>query len=145
MRNLGMLVLLLVLAASIGAAYVIYQHMETKTVALQAEALWQPRDDGASCASVPLTVDARTMGLWAVPAGENATITATVAVEGSTDLDLGLTVYSPNNRMVYRSAERFHEESFEIAAEVRGDYRLELDNRHSTFTKKDVLVSVCVG
>lgn len=143
MRVLAGLILLLVLAGGVAASYVIYRLMETKTVAIEAAAQWQDQPDGSRCTTATFVVEARTLGVWYVSAPEDVGIAGTLAVAGSADEDVGLRVYSPVNRAVYRAERRMHEGSFQFAAEVRGDYRFEIDNRHSSFAEKDVTLSVC--
>jgi len=143
MRVVAMLVLLLVLAGGIGASYVIYRLMETKTVALAAGAAWVNQPDGSRCLIARFDIESRTNGVWYLDAPEDVSVSGTVAVIGSADEDVGLRVYSPVNRAVYRTQGRTHEASFQFVAEVRGDYRFEIDNRHSAFAAKDVTLSAC--
>jgi hypothetical protein len=74
-------------------------------------------------------------------AGQSAAIS--VSVGGDRTADIGLRVWSPNNRLAYAAPDRFHTIEFALDAQVRGDYAFELDNRHSTFTEKRITVSVC--
>jgi hypothetical protein len=143
MRFLAGLVLVIILAGGIAASYVIYRLLETETVAIEASAQWQDMADGSRCMTAAFKVDARTLGVWYLSSPEEASVSGTVSVAGSGDEDVGLRIYSPANRNVYRSLQRMHEGSFQYEASVRGDYRFEIDNRHSSFASKDVTLSLC--
>jgi hypothetical protein len=132
------LVLLLVAAASTG--YFVYRQVDTRTVTLAAP-LDMPQ--GSACGATQLTVKARTLGRWSFSLSEGQGAAVSVSVDGRETADIGLRVWSPNNHIVYAAQERFHTVEFTLAAEVRGDYTFEFDNRHSTFTEKRLAVSVC--
>jgi hypothetical protein len=143
MRFLAALVLLFILAGGVAASYVIYRLIETQTVRIEASAPWQDMADGSRCMTAAFEVGSRTLGVWYLSSPEDVNVFGTVSVAGSGDEDVGLRIYSPANRNVYRAQQRMHEGSFQFEAQVRGDYRYEIDNRHSSFAKKDVTLSVC--
>jgi hypothetical protein len=145
MRFVAMLALLLVLGGGIAVAYTVYRQLDTKTVLIDAAGQWEQRDDGSSCETVAFAVGARTTGLWYVASGGAAKMWGSLEVEGTVDKDVGLEVYTPSNRVAYRAEQRMHQGLFELAADVRGDYRFQVDNRHSAFTKKRVTLFVCVA
>jgi hypothetical protein len=57
----------------------------------------------------------------------------------------GKRIWSPTNRAVFFDSERTHETEFVVENTVRGEYRFEIDNRHSTFSGKDVTVALCLA
>lgn len=140
MRLVLLSVLVLLLAAAAVAGYFVYRQVDTRTVTLAA-ALDVPA--GASCGSAQLTVGERTLGRWSLALAEGQGAAVSVSVGGRELNDIGLRIWSPNNRIVYAARDRFHAIQFTLAADVRGDYTFEIDNRHSTFTAKQIAVSVC--
>lgn len=143
LRFLAALALLIILGGGVAASYVIYRLMETETVVIEASAPWQDRADGSRCMTAAMNVRSRTLGVWYLSVPEDVDLTGTVSVAGSGDEDVGLRIYSPANRSVYRSTKRMHDGAFAFPASVRGDYRFEIDNRHSSFASKDVTLSIC--
>ena len=49
------------------------------------------------------------------------------------------------NCIVLLDEDRAHELEFEVAGTIRGDYRFELDSRHSAFTEKKLTITVCAA
>ena len=64
-------------------------------------------------------------------------------VGGNDRQDIGFSIWSPTNRIVHFGEDRAHELEFEAVGTVRGDYRFDFDNRHSTFTEKKRAVTGC--
>ncbi len=145
MRFVAMFTLLAVLAGGLGIAYIVYKQMDTGTVVITAEAHLEQTETGARCGDTTFTVDARTIGAWALRVDKGVIISGSVIVDGNEDYDIALRIYSPTNRPVFFEGNRMHEIEFELAPAVRGDYTFEFDNRHSTFTEKDLIVSVCLA
>ena len=140
MRQFVLLLLVLLLVAGAAIGFFVYRQLDTKTVTVAA-ALAMRQD--AACGAVELAVEARTLARWSLPLAEGQGASVTVSVAGGDRADIGLRVWSPNNRTVYAAPDRFHAIDFALSAPVRGDYRFDLDNRHSAFTEKHVTVSVC--
>lgn len=63
---------------------------------------------------------------------------------GGKGKDVGFSIWSPTNRVVLFEQDRTHELDFEVVGTIRGDYRFDFDNRHSSFTDKKVTVSLCL-
>ena len=68
----------------------------------------------------------------------------TVTVEGDEGKDVGFSIWSPTNRIVLFEPDRTHEVDFEVVGTIRGEYRFDFDNRHSSFTDKKVTVFLCL-
>lgn len=145
MRLLAIVALLMVLGGGLALSYIAFRQFETKTALLDAPAQLAPQPDGSGCGAATLVVEPRTMGRWFLPVQEDQRLAGAVLVGGGEGLDVGLRIFDPNNGMVLLHDEREHEIEFELNAELRGDYRFEIDNRHSVFTKKDVTINLCVG
>lgn len=145
MRLMAILALMLVLGAGLGIAYVAYRQMKTDTMTLDGSPQFVQNGDGQLCADVDLLVEARTLGRWLLPVEEGRTITGVVAVQGDERVDIGLRILSPTNRLTLMETERKHRHEFQVVAPIRGAYTFEFDNRHSTFTEKQLTVSICLA
>ena len=143
MRVLAITALLAVLAAGLAITYVAYRQLETGTVVVQAAPVLQETEAGL-CGRVEFTVDARKKAEWYLPVEKGQIISGTVVAGGTSDMDIGFQIEAPNNRLVFLEVERQHEFTFELPPSIRGEYRFEFDNRHSTFTDKTVTVDLCL-
>ena len=141
-----MLILLLVVFTAAGApiAYVMYRQLDTGTVMLEATPQLEVNAQGQQCGEVNFMVEARSLGRWMLPVEDGQTVTGVVAVEGDETSDIVFRIWSPTNRPVLTGAERTHQQEFELSSTIRGEYRFEFDNRHSTFMPKQVTVSLCL-
>jgi len=144
MRAVVALVVGAVLLVGVGSAYIMYRQLGSETIMLKGEPVLQANGEGAQCGEVGFDVNARALARWMYGVDKGKTMTGTVTVGGNEDQDVGLTIESPTNRTVFFEPHRAHEIQFEIVGTIRGEYRFEFDNRHSTFSEKRVIVSVCV-
>lgn len=143
MRLLALLAVALVLATGAVTSYLLYRQLETKIVALSAQPVLTPAPHG-QCGSVQFEVEARTLARWQFAVQEGQTLSGEMAVQGEEALDVGFRVWAPQNRLVVLDPQRRHVQQFAIARTIRGAYTFEFDNRHSTFTAKQVALSLCV-
>jgi hypothetical protein len=144
MRTIVALAVGAVLLTGLGGGYILYRQLGSDTVTLEGEPVLQADGQGAECGEVSFSVGARALGRWMYGVGKGKTVTGTVTVGGNADQDIGLTIDSPTNRTVFFDPARAHEIEFEIVGTIRGEYRFEFDNRHSSFSDKQVTVSLCV-
>jgi hypothetical protein len=140
-----MLVLLVVLAGSVAVSVLVYRQMRTKTVRLDAPPEMALSEGGALCGNAEFVLGPRSVGEWVLPLEKGQTASGSVAVQGRDDADIGLRIYSPNNRVVFYDGKRSPQPHFEVPALIRGDYLFKFDNRHSVFSDKQVTVSVCLS
>lgn len=145
MRNMAVLALAVVLSVGLAMSYIMYRQLGTGTITLEASPRLERNGEGALCGDVDFVVAARRLGRWMLRTEKGQTISGVVAVDGGDDLDIGLSIWAPTNRRVFYEPERLHRQEFEVAATIRGDYRFEFDNRHSTFMQKRVRVSLCLA
>jgi hypothetical protein len=134
-----------ILGAGVGISYLVWRQLETKMVTFEQTAQLAPNGEGEMCGHVNLHVDARTLGLWQFHVEQGRSLNGAMVVQGSEDADVGFRIRTPGNRLLLRDPERQHEQFFDLAAPVRGEYTFEIDNRHSTLTGKDVVVMLCVA
>lgn len=132
------------LLSGLVVAFIMYKQLGTDTVTLAASPDLEPTADG-DCGSVDLSIGARTLGQWYFEVPKAKTITGTVVVNGGESSDVGFSIWSPTNRVVVFNSTRTHETDFTVEQTIHGQYRFEFDNRHSTFTSKDVTVDLCVA
>ena len=144
MRDLGILVLVIVLGSGLTLGYLMYRQLDNGTATLEASLTLERNAEGALCGDVELVVDARTLGRWFLPVEDGQTVVGMVAVQGDEAADIGVRIWSPTNRVVMSGPKRAHEQEFELDSTIRGDYRFEFDNRHSSFSSKELKVSLCV-
>ncbi len=144
MRPLAILILLVVIGGGLAMAYVTYRQMETKIVTLVAANELVDNGQGARCGDLRFVVEARSVGRWTMLMEQGQTLSGFLAVEGEERDDIALRVWSPSNRTVLLEPTRRHRHEIELAAQVRGDYRFEFDNRHSGFTDKHIVLSACL-
>ena len=144
MRVLAISALLAVMVGGLVVSYLMYKQLDTKTVDLAAAVELEGTADRGRCGEVDFVLAARTLGHWPLPVEKGQTISGVVAVDGRADLDVGLSIKSPSNRLVFRDVNREHSQEFELTGTIRGEYVFEFDNRHSALTEKHITVSVCV-
>lgn len=144
MRALAISALLAVMVAGLFVSYLMYKQLDTKTVDLTAPIELEGTADRGRCGDVDFILAARTLGLWPLRVEKGQTISGVVAVDGGADLDVGLSIKSPSNRLVFRDANREHRQEFQLTETIRGEYLFQFDNRHSALTEKHIMVSVCV-
>ncbi len=144
MRVLAVFALLAVMVAGLVVSYLVYKQLDTKTVDLAAAVVLEGTADRGRCGEVDFVLAARTLGHWPLRVEKGQTISGVVAVDGRADLDVGLSIKSPSNRLVFRDVNREHSQEFELTGTIRGEYVFEFDNRHSALTEKHITVSVCV-
>lgn len=144
MKVVGIVTMLVVIFAGVAVSYLVYKQLDTKMVDLPAAITLERTGDGGRCGDVDFIVGARTMGLWPLRVEKGQTISGVVTVDGREDLDVGLRIKSPSNRLVFREVKRLHRQEFEMTGTIRGEYLFEFDNRHSALTEKHIMVSVCV-
>ena len=144
MKVVGIVTMLVVIFAGVAVSYLVYKQLDTKMVDLPAAIELEGSEDGGRCGDVDFIVGARTVGLWPLRVEKGQTISGVVTVDGRADLDVGLRIKSPSNRLVFREVKRLHRQEFELTGTIRGEYLFEFDNRHSALTEKHIMVSVCV-
>lgn len=145
MGKLAVVVLLVFLAAGGAVVYVMYRQLGSDTVILEASPELIRNEQGALCADVQFDVGARSLGRWLFRVEKGQTISGVVSVAGDAQSDIGFGIWSPTNRVVVFNPRRAHEYEFEVPGTIRGDYRFDFDNRHSSFGGKQVSVSLCLA
>jgi len=144
-QKLIVISLLGILVAGVFVSYLMYRQLGTSTVALSGAPELTATADGQQCGDIGFSVKARSLGRWLYKVPKGKTITGTFSVSGGESQDIGFSIWSPTNRVVYFDADRAHELEFEVVGTIRGDYRFDFDNRHSSFTEKDVSVTLCLA
>ena len=144
MRVLAISALMAVMVAGLFVSYLMYKQLDTKSVDLAAAIELEGTADRGRCGEVDFVLPARTLGHWRLRVEKGQTISGVVAVDGREDLDVGLSIKSPSNRLVFRDVNREHSQEFELIGTIRGEYVFEFDNRHSSLTEKHIMVSVCI-
>ena len=144
MQAVGIVTLLLVILGGVAVSYLVYKQLDTKIVDLPAAIELEGTEDRGRCGDVDFVVGARTVGRWPLRVEKGQTISGVVAVDGAKDLDVGLRIKSPSNRLVFREVKRQHRQEFELTGTIRGEYLFEFDNTHSALTQKHIVVSVCI-
>ena len=145
MQKLIVVSLLGVLVAGLFVGYLMYRQLGTSTIALDGAPELSVTADGQECGDIGFSVKARALGRWLYTVPKGKTITGAFSVSGAENQDIGFSIWSPTNRAVYFDSDRAHELEFEVVGTVRGDYRFDFDNRHSSFTEKDVSVTLCLA
>ena len=145
MQKLIVISLLLVLGAGAAVSFLMYRQIGTDIVTLTGAPELVANGQGQACGDVGFAVKARSMGRWLYNVPKGKTITGAFTVGGNDQQDLGFSIWSPTNRIVLFEADRAHELEFEVIGTIRGEYRFEFDNRHSAFTEKKFIVTVCVA
>jgi hypothetical protein len=143
MRIIGLFLFGIVAAVGVSLGYIAYHHAHTSIVLLDGAPQVAAAADGEMCGDQYLIVDERTLGRWYLELPENAQLTATVTAGQDASHDIGLSIWSPSNQMVWVAEHRAHVLNIELTAELRGGYRFDFENRHSTFTPKALDVSFC--
>ncbi len=137
--------LVALLASGLVIAFLMYRQLGTDSVMLHGTPELVANGSGAECGEIAFTVGARSLGQWMFDVPKSKTITGTVTVAGNESKDVGLSIWSPTNRMVLFEPDRTHVVDFEVAGTIRGEYRFDFDNRHSSFTDKKVTVALCLA
>ncbi len=145
MHKLAFLVLAVFVAAGLAIGYFMYRQLDTGTVTLNGSPQLEMNEQGELCGEVSFVLKARSLGRWLLPLEDGQTVAGVVAVQGDQAADIGVSIWSPTNRLVLVGSGRTHRQEFELVSTIRGEYRFEFDNRHSTFTPKRVTVSLCVA
>ncbi len=144
MNKLIILAFVVVLGAGLAIGVMMYRQLGTVEVTLTGTPVLVANSTGAECGEIRFQVKARSIGEWSFNVPKGKTITGTVTVGGSEAKDIGVSIWSPTNRIVVFIPERDHELEFEVVGTVRGDYKFDFDNRHSAFTDKNLTVSLCL-
>ena len=144
MRFVAISALVAVMVAGLAVSYLVYKQLDTKTVDLAGAIELEGTEDRGRCGDVDFVLAARTLGHWPLRVEKGQTISGVVAVDGGEDLDVGLRIKSPSNRLVFTEVNREHRQEFELTGTIRGEYLFEFDNRHSAMTQKHIMLSVCV-
>jgi len=137
--------LVALLCSGLVVGYIMYKQLGTATATLAAEPELVMNEQGAECGEVEFSVDARTLGQWYFEVPKAKTISGTITVSGDEGSDVGFSIWSPANRAVVFEGERQHQMDFVVEQTIRGAYRFDFDNRHSTFSDKQVTVALCVA
>ncbi len=145
MQNLIVITLFLVLAGGAAVSYVMYRQIGTDIVTLNGTPELVSNEQGQACGDVGFAIKARALGRWMYNVPKGKTITGGFTVGGNDQQDVGFSIWSPTNRIVLFEDDRAHELEFEVVGTIRGEYRFEFDNRHSSFTEKKLTVTVCVA
>lgn len=145
MQKLAAFALVAVLASGLIIAFVLYKQLQTGTETLSGSPELAATSTGAECGDVAFDVEARSLGQWFFDVPKAKTMSGTVSVGGDESSDVGFSIWSPVNRAVFFESERTHRVEFEVEGTVRGAYRFEFDNRHSSFADKRVTVELCLA
>lgn len=144
MNKLVILAFAVVLGSGLAIGVMMYRQLGTVNVTLSGTPELVTNSTGAECGEVTFEVKARSIGEWFFNVPKGKTFSGTVTVGGDETKDIGVSIWSPTNRIVVFIPERDHELDFEVVGTVRGDYRFDFDNRHSAFTDKKLRVSLCL-
>ena len=144
MQKLIILTLTVILASGLMISYMMYRQLGTATETLTGTPELVSNGSGAECGQVDFSVKARSVASWFFEVPKAKTITGTMTVGGDRTKDIRLSIWSPTNRVVLREPERIHELDFEVTGTIRGQYRFDFDNRHSSFTDKHVTMYLCL-
>ena len=145
MRSVAPLAMLVVLVVGVIFGYLMYRTLGTGNQTLQASPEFVTNGDGSRCADVDLSIKARSLGSWQLNLEDGLFISGSVVVNGGVDSSIGFRVWSPSNRLVFHTPQRIHEQAFELGGSIRGGYTFEFDNRHSSFSKKNVTLAICLA
>ena len=144
MQKFAVLMLTVLLASGLLIAFLMYRQLGTESVTLTGTPELVATGNGSECGEISFSVGARSIGKWFFNVPKSKTITGTVTVGGDASRDVGFSIWSPSNRVVLFEQDRTHELDFEVVGTIRGEYRFDFDNRHSSFTDKKVTVSLCL-
>ena len=145
MQKLIVITMTALLASGLVVAFLLYRQLGTDSEMLSGTPELVANGSGAECGEIAFSVGARSVGNWFFDVPKSKTITGTVSVEGDEGNDVGFSIWSPTNRAVLVEPDRTHEVEFEVVGTIRGEYRFDFDNRHSSFTDKQVTVSLCLA
>ncbi len=144
MQKLMTLTLLVLLASGLVISYLMYRQLGTDSQTLTGTPELVSNGSGAECGEVDFSIGARAVASWYFEVPKAKTITGTMTVGGDRSKDIRLSIWSPTNRIVLIEPERMHELDFEVPGTIRGQYRFDFDNRHSSFTDKHVTMYLCL-
>ena len=144
MNRLAILAFVVLLGAGVAIGVMMYRQLGTVNLTLTGTPQLVVNSAGAECGEVAFEVQARSIGEWHYNVPKGKTITGTVTVGGDETKDIGVTIWSPTNRIVVFIPDRGHQVEFEVVGTIRGEYRFDFDNRHSAFTEKKLTVSLCL-
>jgi len=136
---------MVLLSSGLLIAFLMYRQLGTESEVLNGTPELVANASGAECGEIAFSVGARSLGQWLFDVPKSKTITGTVIVDGEEGSDVGFSIWSPTNRVVLFEPDRSHEVDFEVVGTIRGAYRFDFDNRHSSFTDKKVTVSLCLA
>jgi hypothetical protein len=122
-----------------------YRQLRTGAITLEAAPQFEMNEQGVLCGDVDLLLRARSLSLWTLDVEKGQNVTGVITVDGNENRDIGLSIWSPSDHLVLFAPERAHEHEFELPNAIRGGYRFEFDNRHSSFTDKRIDVTVCLA
>ena len=144
MQKLIILTLTVLLASGLVISYMMYRQLGTATGTLTGTPELVSNGSGAECGEVDFSIKARSFASWFFEVPKAKTITGTMTVGGDSSKDIGMSIWSPTNRVVLHGPERTHELDFEVVGTIRGEYRFDFDNRHSAFADKRVTMYLCL-
>ena len=144
MQKFIILTMSVILGSGLIIAFLMYKQLGTETATLSGTPELVANSTGAECGEVAFEVRARSLGEWYFNVPKGKTFTGTVTVGGDEAKDIGVTIWSPSNRIIFFNPDREHRIEFEVVGTIRGEYRFNFDNRHSTFTDKKLRVSLCL-
>lgn len=141
--RVGLLILVGLVIAGGGTAYVLYGQLPTETVAIEAARQPVVAPDGAACEAIVFDLGSRHLGNLYIRAGEGQSIDGRFAIRGPSHEDVIFRVYTPHNRLVL-NGRKVHDLDFSFPAVIRGDYLFQFDNRFSVFTGKTIELTYCL-
>ena len=145
MQKLIILTLTVLVASGLGIGFLMYRQLGTDSATLSGTPELVANGSGAECGDIAFSVGARSIAKWFFDVPKAKTLTGTVTVDGDATKDVGLSIWSPTNRVVLFLPDRGHELDFEVVGTIRGEYRFDFDNRHSAFIDKKITVSLCLA
>ena len=145
MNKLVILAFAVVLGSGLLIGLLMYRQLGTESSTLTGTPELVANGSGSQCGEVAFEVGARSLGQWYYNLPKGKTLTGTVTVGGNDAYDVGFGIWSPTNRIVVIEPHRAHKIDFEVVGTIRGEYRFDFDNRHSSFTDKQVTVALCLA
>lgn len=145
MNKLVILAFATVLGAGLLIGFMMYRQLGTDSLTLSGTPELVENGSGSRCGEVVFDIRARSIGQWYFKVPKGSTLTGTMTVAGNRTYDVGFGIWSPTNRIVVIEPHRKHQVDFEVVGTIRGEYRFDFDNRHSSFTDKRVKVEVCLA
>lgn len=145
MNKLAILAFAAVLGSALTIGVVMYRQLGSDSLTLTGTPELVANGSGSQCGQIAFDIGARSVGQWYFEVPKGSTLTGTVTVGGDESKDVGLRIWSPVNRIVLLEPDRKHVVDFEVVGTIRGAYRFDFDNRHSSFTDKQVTVALCLA